>query len=77
MGGKTIMARLVGRAKEKLKARQEETHDWDVPTEIYTPELETINTDLVTKSTVMVCPKCETRNHLTDGSCIRCDRHLL
>ena len=40
-------------------------------------EPDTIATVLVSPETVFVCPKCGMRNHLKDGSCIRCDRGLV
>lgn len=42
-----------------------------------TCRLDTISTDIVSPNTVVICPKCGVHNHLTDGSCIRCDRHLI
>lgn len=46
-------------------------------TEIYEPKLKTINTELITDHTVLVCPKCGGRNRLKDKSCVKCDRHLV
>ena len=40
-------------------------------------EPDTIETVLVSAETVFICPKCGMRNHLKDGSCIRCDRKII
>ena len=70
MGAETVLERIKTRFVRNLKERE---LDWDVPTEIYTPELETINTELVTKDTVLICLTCGTHNHLKNHKCIKCD----
>jgi ribosomal protein L40E len=70
MGSETILERIKARFVRNLKERE---LDWDVPTEIYTPELETINTELVTKDTVLICLTCNTHNHLKNNKCVKCD----
>jgi len=51
--------------------------DWELETETYVePELKTLNTELVSRDTVLVCHKCGIHNHLMDGTCIKCDRNL-
>ena len=77
MGAPTIMSRIKTRFSKNLEAQ--EMQDWDVPTEIYTPrqDLETLKTELVTKSIVNQCPKCGIQSNLKDGSCIKCDRGLI
>ena len=70
MGSETILERIKARFVRNLKERE---LDWDVPTEIYTPELETINTELVTKDTVLICSTCNTHNHLKNNKCVKCD----
>ena len=64
---------------ERLKARFVRNmvdQDWDVPTEIYIPEkfpLDTINTELVSQDTIMVCLTCGFRNRLKNHKCVKCD----
>ena len=70
MSANTILERIKTRFVRNIKERE---LDWDVPTEIYTPELETINTELVTKDTVLICLTCNTHNHLKNAKCIKCD----
>ena len=66
----SVIDRLKTRFVRNLKERE---LDWDVPTETYTPELETINTELVSKDTVLICLTCNTHNHLKNHKCIKCD----
>jgi ribosomal protein L40E len=70
MSANTVLERIKARFMRNLKERE---LDWDVPTEIYTPELETINTELVTKDTVLICSTCNTHNHLKNNKCVKCD----
>jgi len=73
MGAETVLERIKTRFVRNLKERESEMIDWDVPTEVYTPELETINTELVTKDTVLICSTCGTHNYLKNHKCIKCD----
>ena len=70
MSANTILERIKTRFVRNIKERE---LDWDVPTEVYTPHLETINTELVTKDTVLICLTCNTHNHLKNAKCIKCD----
>ena len=67
----------MARIKDRFHKNLEQPDDWDIPTEVYTPELPTINTELVTKHTVNICARCGYHNHLKDHSCIKCDRGLI
>jgi hypothetical protein len=42
-------------------------------------EIETkpFDTDMITKSTQLECPKCGGKNYTKDGKCVRCDHHLI
>ena len=74
MGAKTIMNRLKTRFVRNVEAQEDQ--EWDVPTEVYIPEkfpLETINTELVSQETIMVCLHCGFRNYLKNMKCIKCD----
>lgn len=73
----SVIDRLKTRFVRNLKEREEDMIDWEVPTEIYTPHLETINTELVTKDTVLICLTCGTHNHLKNNKCIRCDYRVI
>lgn len=37
----------------------------------------TINTELVNRETLMVCPECGMKNYLKNMKCIRCDYDLI
>jgi len=49
--------------------------DFEFEMEDFEPD--TIATVLVSQDTIFICPTCNMRNHLKDGSCIRCDRHII
>ena len=76
MGGKTIMKRLLSRAEKNTQ--QDESVEWEAPTEIYEPPkgLETINTELVSKDTILVCLTCGFRNRLKNARCVKCDYQI-
>ena len=76
MPAETIIHRLVTRANKNLQ--QDESVEWEAPTEIYEPPkgLETINTELVSKDTIMVCLTCGFRNRLKNARCVKCDYQI-
>lgn len=54
--------------------------DWEVETEVYEPkpyEGTTINTEIIAKETVYLCPTCKGHNYLKNNKCIRCDYKLV
>jgi hypothetical protein len=58
------------------------TDDWEPDeTTITEEDLATkekpFKTDMITKSTQLVCPQCGGKNYIKDGKCVRCDHHLI
>lgn len=54
----------------------ESTIEWN-PEETTTMGHTEINTELVTKNTVMVCPQCNGKNYIKNNKCIRCDYNIV